>query len=83
LNTNGVENEYICPVDAVLPSELSGQRERSSGNLSLQVCATTSQNILFRSFYKWFIVKACEIVVFLASPDSAYNINFDDDIELL
>lgn len=81
LNTNGVENEYILSRDAVFASDLSGQRERPAVNLSLQFAPNDKSEYLFEAFYNGYR-ETVRNSLFFSFPDSAYNINFDDDIEL-
>lgn len=81
LNTNGYTNEYILSRDAVFASDLSGKRERPAVNLSLQFAPNDKSEYLFEAFYNGYR-ETVRNSLFFTFPDSAYNINFDDDIVL-
>ena len=80
LNTNGYENEYILSRDEVFASDLSGKRQRPAVNLSLQYAPDDSSEYVFEAFYNGYRERVRNSL-FFSYPDSAFNINFDDDIE--
>ena len=79
LNTNGYENDYILSRDAIFASDLSGKRERPALNLSFQWAPDDYSSYVFEVFYNGYRERVRNSL-FFAYPDSAYNIDFNDDI---